>query len=456
MRYTIERFAGLQQQVDEHLLPASATPDAVNMNAEEQDLQVAAGYAPYTTAALAGGIETLAAYYRRNEGADDTRLLAANSTGLYEWKNGAWSKVCDVASGRVSLINYQHDGADVLLIADGSGRVREYNGTAVTTLTTSPENLSLLTLHYERIWGSGVSSNPDAVFYSRAFSPDDWSGDTENPESGGGEIQLPTFNGGRVLALENLFDDVLVFKERDIYRIVGTYPGNYEVVRVHGVVGPLARDTIVSSGNMVYYLSGEGLCGYNGVSATPFSSQPAKRFLERINRQAADKACAAVWKNRLYLAAPVDGAAANNAVLEMDLASGRLMERSGIAAQSFLVLGEKLLFAGGDGVVYQYDSGTTYNGAAITAYWRTPWTDMGSQAVEKYLDSLYLIGSGTLEAVIETDRHKKVYSLALGTQEKPARVKLLGHGRRFRLTLRNVAGSSFHLRDGLQITMDDA
>ena len=188
MRYTIERFAGLQQQVDEHLLPASATPDAVNMNAEEQDLQVAAGYAPYTTAALAGGIETLAAYYRRNEGADDTRLLAANSTGLYEWKNGAWSKVCDVASGRVSLINYQHDGADVLLIADGSGRVREYNGTAVTTLTTSPENLSLLTLHYERIWGSGVSGNPDAVFYSRAFSPDDWSGDTENPESGGGEI----------------------------------------------------------------------------------------------------------------------------------------------------------------------------------------------------------------------------------------------------------------------------
>ena len=73
MRYTIERFAGLQQQVDEHLLPTSATPDAVNMDAEEQDLQVAAGYAPYTTAALAGGIETLAAYYRRNEGADDTR-----------------------------------------------------------------------------------------------------------------------------------------------------------------------------------------------------------------------------------------------------------------------------------------------------------------------------------------------------------------------------------------------
>ena len=455
MKYVIERFAGLQQQADEHLLPASATPDAVNMSAEEQDLKVAAGYAPYASAALSGGIDTLAAYYRRSGGTDDTRLLAANSGGLYEWRSGEWARVCDVAGGRISTVNYQHDGRDVLLIADGSGSVREYDGTAVTTLSGSPEDLSLLTLHYERIWGSGAAGNPDAVFYSRAFSPDDWSGDTENPESGGGEIQLPTFNGGRVLAIENLFDDVLVFKERDIYRIVGTYPGDYEVVRVHGVTGPLARNSIVSSGNMVYYLSAGGLCGYNGVSATPFSSQPAKGFLKRINRQAADRACAAVFQNRLFLAAPLDGAAENNAVLEMDLGSGRMMVRSGIEASAFLVLGEKLLFAGSDGIVYEYGCGADYNGTAISAYWRTPWTDMGNQTVEKYLDSLYLIGSGTLEAVLETDRHRQVCRLNLGAQERPARIKLQGHGRRFRLTLRNVDGSAFHLRDGLQITMDD-
>ena len=80
---------------------------------------------------------------------------------------------------------------------------------------------------------------------------------------------------------------------------------------------------------------------------------------------------------------------------------------------------------------------------------------MGNQTVEKYLDSLYLIGSGTLEAVLETDRHRQVCRLNLGAQERPARIKLQGHGRRFRLTLRNVDGSAFHLRDGLQITMDD-
>lgn len=455
MRYTIERFSGLQQQKDEHLLPTSATPDAVNMDAEEQDLRVAKGYAAYAETALSGGVQTLGAYYKRSGGTDDTRLIAANASGLFEWRNSQWNRVCDVASGRVSLVNYQHDGEDVLLIADGSGCVREYDGTEVETLSGSPENLSLLTLHYERLWGSGVTGNPDAVFYSRAFSPDDWSGDTENPESGGGEIQLPTYNGGRVLAIKNLFDDVLVFKERDIYRIVGTYPGDYEVVRVHGVVGPLARDTIVSSGSMVYYLSDEGLCGYNGVSASPLSSQPAKSFYQRVNRQAAQAACAAIYHNTLYLAAPLDGATANNAVLEMDLNSGRAMERKGICAAAFLVLGEKLLFAGADGQVYQYGVGASYAGAAIEAYWRTPWSDMGNQTAEKYLDSLYLMGSGTLEAVLETDRHRQVYQLALGTEERPARVKLLGHGRRFRLTLRNVSGSAFHLRDGLAITMDD-
>lgn len=455
MRYTIERFTGLQQQKDEHLLPTSATPDAVNMDAETQDLRVAKGYAAYTSAALTGGIETLGAYYRRDAGADDTRLLAANAAGLYEWSGQAWSRLCDVAGGRVSLVNYQHNGQDVLLIADGSGHVREYDGTQVQTLSGSPENLALLTLHYERLWGSGAAGNPEAVFYSRAFMPDNWSGDTENPESGGGEIQLPTYNGGSVLAIENLFDDVLVFKERDIYRIVGTYPGNYEVVRVHGVVGPLARDSIVSSGSMVYYLSDEGLCGYNGVSAAPLSSQPARSFFERMNRQAAHKACAAVHRNTLYLAAPLDGATANNAVLEMDLSSGRVMERRGIRAAAFLAMGEKLLFAGADGQVYQYGVGADYGGTAIEAYWRTPWSDMGNQTAEKYLDSLYLFGSGTLEVMLETDRHQKSYSLQLGTQERPVRVKLLGHGRRFRLTLKNVAGSAFHLRDGLAVTMDD-
>jgi len=325
----------------------------------------------------------------------------------------------------------------------------------VTEFEGGPEGLSLITLHYERIWGSGAAGMPDAVFYSRAFSPDDWSGDTENPESGGGEIQLPTFNGGRIVAIENLFDDVLVFKQRDIYRIVGTYPGNYEVVRVHGVVGPMAPDSIVGSGSMVYFLSGAGLCSYNGVSAAPLSRQLAKRFYERINREKANLACAAIHEGRLYLAAPLDGAQVNNSVLEMDLSSGALMERTGITATAFAGNGEELLFAGGDGLVYRYGSGMDYNGAAIEAYWRTPWTDLGNQTYEKYLDSLYLTASGLLEVLVETDRHAKSYRLDIGAQEKPVRLKLCGHGKRFRLTLRNVNGSQLHLRGGLQVTVDD-
>jgi len=124
MRYSIEKFSGIQQHVDEHLLSSSASPEAVNMDAQEQDLQVAAGYQPYTTQALAGGIESLAVYYRREEGAADTRLLAANAGGLYEWRESGWVRLCSLSSGKISAVNYQHDGQDVLLIADGSGKLK--------------------------------------------------------------------------------------------------------------------------------------------------------------------------------------------------------------------------------------------------------------------------------------------------------------------------------------------
>ena len=455
MIYTIERFAGLVQNVDEHLIPATASPDALNMETGDGALSVAAGYVPYAPAPP-GGARSLAVYYRRAGGETQARLLALCPGGVYEYQGGAWLCIHQGAGDApLSAVNYQMNGQDVILLCDGTGAVMYYDGEAVHALPGAPAGATLLTLHMERVWASGVEDAPDSVYYSRAFAPDDWSGNPDSPESGGGEIQLPTFNGGRILALRNLFDDVLVFKQRDLYRIVGTYPGNYEVVRVHGVVGPLARESIVSGGDRVFFLSGEGLCVYNGVTALPVTAQPARRFFDRICRQSAHKACAVIHKNRLILAAPLDGSSENNALLVMDLASGSCMERSGVSARCFLTLDEELLFAGADGAVYRLDEGSTYDGAPIEAYWRTPWTDLGNQTYEKYLDSLFLIGRGTLEVVCETDRHRSVHRLRLGETERPARVKLCGHGRRFRLTLRNVEGSAFCVRDGLCLTADD-
>ena len=456
MRYTIEKFAGLVQNVDEHLLPAQASPEAKNVETGDGALRVAPGYAAYAPAPPGGGAKSLAVYYRRAGGETQEKLIAANGQGIYELKSGSWRTLYTGSGGsRLCAVNYQMDGADVLLMADGIRPVLVYDGSTVRALSGCPAGISLLTLHMERIWGSGVADNPDGVFYSRAFSPDDWSGDSENPESGGGEIQLPTFNGGRILALQNLFDDVLVFKQRDLYRVVGTYPGNYEVARVHGVVGPVSERSIVSAGDVVYFLGGEGLCVYNGLTAVPLASVPAQKFFGRVNRAAADGACAALYKKQLILSAPLDGAAKNSGALVMDLRTGTCMERTDIPAACFLALDEGLLFAGNDGAVYRFGEGTTCGGAPIDASWRTPWTDLGNQTYEKYLDSLFLIGSGRLEVICETDRHLSAYQLDLGETERPARIRLCGHGRRFRLTLRNVGGSYFTIRDGLEITVDD-
>ena len=457
MNYRIERFAGLNQSTDEHQIDGRYAPEARNVDIRDGNLCVSSGYQPYTASHLPGGIGSLAVYYQRTSTGLRVRLVAVNAAGVYEWAGNQWVvRHSGAGEAAASALNYQYNGEDILLLADGVRGVLQWDGgNIMTPLPGAPAKFSQLALHYERIWGSGIADEPDSVYWSRAFEPNDWSGDPSNPDAAGGVVNIPTFNGGRVIALRTLFNDVLVFKDDDLYRVVGTYPGNYEVVRVHGIVGPIAPKTIVNAGDLCYFLSKDGLCAYNGISAKPLNDRRAKRFFERINPAAAMNACAAVHRDVLYLAAPMGASTRNDGVLEMDLTTGGCMERDGIPAQYFLSLQDKLLFAGDDGLIYQYGVGTTRNGAPIIAWWRTPWIDLNHPSREKYVESVSMFASGMMRLGFETDRGEIERTYNLGTTERPVRLRLNGHGKRFRLTINNVAGSRFQIRGGLDITLDD-
>ena len=52
---------------------------------------------------------------------------------------------------------------------------------------------------------------------------------------------------------------------------MGTYPGEYEHVRLYSAVGSIARDTIVDAGNMAFFLDKSGIYVYDGMQASPIS-----------------------------------------------------------------------------------------------------------------------------------------------------------------------------------------
>lgn len=457
MEYRIDRFIGLDQSRDELLTEPRFAKEAKNVSTQGGGLKRAAGYARVTDIELSGGILSLAAFYQRVNGQTTTRLLGVNENGVCEWTGNSWVSVYTGVGGAASFLNYQHNGTDILLLADGIRPVLRWDGTGqMTALTGCGKKFSELALHYERVWGAGILDEPDALYWSRPFNPEDFTGDAQTPEAGGGVLLLPTFNGGRVLSLRALFGDVLVFKNEDLYRIVGTYPGNYEVVRVHGVVGPIAKNSIVSTASACYFLSREGLCAYDGVSVAPMGDERARGVFKRVNAACRGNACAEIFRNVLYLALPLDASQENNAVLEVDLLGGSCILRTGIAARSFLRMEDRLLFAGADGHIYRYGTGDTYAGAKIEAVWRAPWSDMGTPGAVKRFESVSLFGSGDFILTLTTDTSSVSRRIRLGDKERPVTVRLHGFGRRFSIRFENVEGSDFFIAPGVLLAMEAA
>ena len=457
MFFGIDRFMGLNQSADEHRVGVRYAPEARNVDVSDGSLTVSKGYEALIPEGVPGGIGSLGAYFRRDaNGGLNARVLAANAKGFYEWTGTQWAaRYLSDGSPRVCFLNVQYEGEDMLLAADAERGALIWDGAAMGPIPNLPARFSQLTLHYERIWGSGVGAEPDNVYWSRAFDPSNWAGDPENPDGAGGVVSLPTYNGGRVIALRTLYGDVLAFKDDDLYRIVGTYPGNYEVARVHGIAGPIAPATIVDAGDRCYFLGRDGLCAYDGVSARLVGDRRAAAFFRGIDPASAVNACAARHRGKLYLAAPSTGSDHNDRVLELDLQGGGYMERDGIRADAFLPLGEDLLFAGEGGRICRYGHGDTLGGEPQHAWWRTPWMDLSRPGVEKYVSAVSTFASGTFRLLFETDEGEQARVIEAGETERPVRARIGRHGRRFRMTISNVGGSRFRIRGGLDIELEE-
>ena len=440
MLYKIPYFSGIDQSG--LAISSKYTPDAYNIDTSLGTLKKAAGYAKHVPDTVPGGIRTIIKYHKRNEGDYEDYLLASSDTAVYAYIGGEWTSIkSGLGGGCISFINYQQDGEDVVIMTNGQDTPFKYDGTTVTNMADVP-CFSNITLHYERMWGAGDGENPDRVYYSAAFDPDDFSTSGE-----AGFIDIPTFDGGSVIAITAVFNDIVVFKEQNVYRIYGTYPGVYEVTKVHGVKGPIAKNSIVSTGDVVFFLASDGICYYDGVCVKLFKKEKIQDVLGRINKSYAAGACACFHDEktiRRRTAGYRHGE--QRGVIEYDTIRDAFMLRTGFCVESFLKMGEKLLFCNSNGYVYGYGEGEDYDGGNINAYWETPFTDLGQKNAKKYLKTFYAFGKGeSIKVSAEAGGNVKEKSISLSGETTGIKERLTGKGRRFRLMFQNVDGSDFEI-----------
>ena len=124
-------------------------------------------------------------------------------------------------------------------------------------------------------------------------------------------------------------DRLIIFNRNSLHLITGTTGSllDTRVTELTSEVGCLSRKTIVSRGNTVMFLSDDGvyavefLNDYNLRGADEPISKNIQPYIDRINKDYADKAIGVLYNNRYYLAVPLDSvegandARGNNSIL---------------------------------------------------------------------------------------------------------------------------------------------
>jgi hypothetical protein len=299
---------------------------------------------------------------------------------------------------------------------------------------------------------AGDSANPNRVYFSAAtvdgFFPDDWTYPQSEGEANqhGGFIDMPTWDGGNIIGLKVVFNDVLVFKTKTIFRVFGTYPGNYTKDQIFASDGAIADKSIAVFNNRCFFVAKEGIFVFDGTNVTKISDKICDTW-DTLNKNCINKSAGYYYKGKYIVAVPEGSSTTNNLIIEYDMINDSFMFKRGRTINAFLEFDNRLLYTDASGTIQEYNSGSAFNGQNILAYWETGTNDKGYPNAIKSSQYLYFIGSGngTVKFICTTEKGARELLVTLTTVEKPYKVKLKNKGRIIGLRIENVDGCDFSI-----------
>ena len=253
---------GLNSISDDIALTPTQLRKAINARLTDYGAVTKRGGTQRTSSAALASVPVLNGYTWRKDGGTQQIMVVCNGL-LHTATFGAFPMTYTAQTGALSttvppeFVQFRDASADVVYIADG-GTINKWNG---TTLTTSgiggTANVSSVVVHNERLWAAGDPSFPDSIFYSALNNGDTLS----NGASGGGQIIVRTHGDETVVGLATVNTSLLIFHRRGISRLTGYGQDDITVApaSITADVGTIAPKSIVSVGNVAFFLSERGL-----------------------------------------------------------------------------------------------------------------------------------------------------------------------------------------------------
>jgi hypothetical protein len=234
----------------------------------------------------------------------------------------------------------------------------------------------------------------DAVIFSAPFTDDDY-----NAASGGGVINV----GGRITGLKVFREQLVIFTEQKIKRIVGSSIQDYVLQPITENLGCVSSDTIQEVGGDVMFLAADGL---RLLSATDkigdFSlgsvSQTIQKELTQLINEFTSFSSVVVRAKSQYRLFGFKNTVTQDAtkgvigtqLLEGGIGWAELRSIKAYAADSdYYTNKELVLFVNENGYIYELEKGNTFDGQNIKASFYTPYFPINDPRIRKTFYKLY-------------------------------------------------------------------
>lgn len=361
--------------------------------------------------------------------------------------DGTWLAVASATGATVTL----SETPDTAPASPNTATIRGGGSTA---------NCNFCDMYFGRFVSAGDPSAPSRLYWS-AVSGDgrtieDWLAVEGSADASGGYVEVGDNGGDAIIGLTVLSDRLVIFKRYSVYYLRGDRPSTYAVERVENFSERMSNASVVVKNNLPYYLTASGIQVYDGTGIVPINEgvRYLNSFFQTINTALQSKGVHC--QNVFYFSCKVNSSSTyDDTVIVFDIARGAYMIRDGFEVADMTVHDGVVYLINGSRYVYQFNSGTTYDGTAISAYWLTQKTDLSAKGIVKQIKEI-MFRATEGRFVMTTYGDVNQYSIDRITDGIKGGfvtlpVKLLPT-RTFQMRIENKAGSSFSVTGGIEAT----
>jgi len=341
-------------------------------------------------------------------------LMAAGST-IYKLVGSTWTSIKTGLTADTPM--YFETAANVVYMSNGVDNVQVYDGSSVTENTVIPKG-TILTYYKNMLIVAGITTEPARLYYS-------FKGVETTLETGVPTVDFDVVNdyidvnandGEAIVAIKPLFDQLVIFKERSVWSLLGSNPANFQLVNRNSPVGSISQRSVQRTIKGLMFLANDGQVYLYQDLVDPIPvSYPIPVTMAGINLDNSNIAAAGYYDNKYRLAVPNGSNSYNNLVLIYDELRDAWTTQTGVNASCWLTyrsgVKDELYFgeANTDSLVYKAENGTNDNGAAIDMEWQSKEFTVGVSERDKSFRSLYIFAQQQGDWDIEISDNKENY-----------------------------------------------